>query len=583
MSESTLDPKPNQNVRDDKRNKGVSNALDVITKNYNVKNERDSQNLDIQRLFEKGFEVRNPKGTKKINSKRVFQAIWRMASRMKPLDFVIHGNNRPRDIERIVTDGVATVMKEGGYIGGLRDKQGAFFNLLMYGDAWMYVGANPDEGFPIVFNPISNSNIFVDQFAVGMRDKGWGRNATKMVAIFSYSWAEFVSMFPKMKTKAGIGRIPRTDAQRREIEDKEISQNSRESADLIEVAYSYDIVNKNFTIFAGASCTVIEEFNGDDYPFIKDKKPYIPILHFLCTPSSEGFYNYGIGNMIYDLALVSQRMLNMEIAHIEDNTYPVEIVNVPQGEASKFFNKLALAHEMRAQGKKGYVAMEQDATNSNGVSSQSLVTQNLFNEWNAVFDRLDRELARMGIFLDEADRGADVTATQILAEEEAQNAFIKQVQEYNATESNFAVDLSMDFIKRFVGKKDKTPLNLSTKIEIEGQEERVDGITLGMVAEELKEHHYWSRVNARSGAYPSNVLRSAQISRALQLAAPGSPAYTKLISEFAGVHDIDIPGQEFMPQQEAPQADLEAATAPQATGTDRIQPNARSSQEAPIL
>jgi len=585
MAQNPLDPKP-QSVPGNKMAKSVQGALNVIDLNYNTKNERDSWNIDIQRLFERGFEVRSPKGNKKINSKRIFQAIWRMASRMKPLDFTIHGNNRPREIERIVTDGVATVMNEGGYVGGMRDKQGAFFNLLMYGDAFMYVGATPDDDkntkFPIQFNPVSNSNIYVDQFAVGMRDKGWGRNARKMVAVFQYSYAEAKSIFPGKRF--GRGKIPRNMAQQREIEDKEIAQSAREASDVTEIAYYYDLDNQVYSVFAGSSCTLLKELKGDKYPFKKDGEVYIPILHFLCQPSSQGFYNYGIGNMIYDLALQTQRLMNMEINHIEDNTYPVEIINAPQGEASKFFNKLSLAHEMRAQGKKGYVVMEQDPSGSNGVQSQSLITQNLFNEWQAVFDRLDRELARMGIMLDEADRGANVTATQILAEEEAQNALIKQIMEYNATESKFAVDLTIDFIKRFVPKNDKTPLNLSTKIDTPEGEKRVDEVTLGNISEELKAHHYWTRINARTGVYPSNVLRSAQVSRMLNLATPGSPAYTKLVSEFAGIHDIDIPGSEFLPQQqEAPEANVEGATQGAVSETDRQTINVRSQEQEAVL
>ncbi len=61
----------------------------------------------------------------------------------------------------------------------------------------------------------------------------------------------------------------------------------------------------NYTIFAGSACTVLEEYNGKDYPFIltkpnkKEGEAYIPVIHYYCMPSSEGFYNHGIGDALY--------------------------------------------------------------------------------------------------------------------------------------------------------------------------------------------------------------------------------------------------------------------------------------------
>jgi len=596
MARTALDPKFNLNVRFDKDNKAITNALEVIENNYDVKNEVDSRNRAIQDLFEEGFIVKDPRGTRKLSSKRLFQSVWKMAQRMKPLDFSIHRSSNLGDgkvpaevMEKVVTGGVSTVMDEGGYISSLREKQGMFFNLLMYGDGFDYVGANPEDGPPIVFNPVSTSNIYVDNYATGIRAKGWGRNATKVVAIFSYSWAEFVAMFPKMKSKAGLGRIPRQFIEEDELEREKDFGVYNQEEDIIEVAYAYDINAKNYVVFAGQACTKILELKGDDYPFILNEEPYIPILQFLCFPASEGFFNYGVGNIIFDLAILSRRLLNMEIGHIEDNTYPIELVNVPQGEVTKFFQKLKLANEMRTAGKKGFVAMEYDpnAPNQNAVNSQTLLTQNLFQEWQIMFDRLDRELQRLGIPLDEIDRGATVTATQILAEEESANATIKQIMEYNASESKFAVELTMQFIKEFISTDDETPLNMTTSVRLpEGGELNTAGITMGMVADELNKNDYFVRVNARTGAYPSNVLRVAQLSRALQLATPGSPAQVQITGDIAKSLDIDIPGEQFLPQQQVAgptKGEVAAQGEALPTGTDRLTTVPGKEEQVPVL
>ena len=579
---TTLDPDVPQNVQGDKLDTAVAQYLEVISENYLLKQEQDTINEAIQELFESGFTVTDPEGTRKLESQRLYQALWRTASRMKPLDFMIHGSGRPRDIENIVTDGAWTVMDRGGYDSALRDKGGAFFNLLLYGDGFIQVGTSPTENkdTPIVFNSITGKNIYTDNYATGIRTKGWGRNATKVVVVFSYSWSEFVSMWPEFEKEVSVGLIPKNDGMkdldRTEEQDKLLEKE-------IEVAYGYDVNNKDYTIFAGSTCKILKQEKGDDYPFVINGNAYIPVSQFICMPASEGFWNHGIGSMLYRLAIISRQLLNLEVNHIEDNTYPIELVSVPQGEAANFFNKLKTAHKMRAAGKKGYVPMERDPSDPNGnaVSSQTLTTQNLFNEWQAVFDRLDQEIRRLGINIDELETTSGTTATEILALEENSNAFVKQVMEYNASESQFMVELTLDFIAQFVGKNNKSQLNLTTMIDAgNGQSVRADGFTLGMLSQEIKDNNYFVKVNARTGAIPSKALERAQLAGMLSLAMPGSPAHSKIVGQLARLSDIDIPGQDFsMAQQSGP-----AVEAPQEspTGTDRLTVSAQREQVAAL-
>lgn len=590
FNRDSLDKPVNQNVKDGRENRAVKSYLEVIADGFVDKNTQDSRNKAIQASFEASFVISNPSGTQKLNGQRLYQAMWRTANRMKPLDFMVHGAGRPEYLEKIVTDGVGTMMDQGGYDSALRDKGGAFFNLLMYGDSFIQVGANPDpkSKIPIVFNPISNDKVYVDRYATGVRTKGWGRNATKMVVIFTYSWGDLIKTWPEAEKIAGLGKIPRGDSynqlERTDVQDKLLE-------DEVEVAYAYDIVNNNFTVFAGQACTVLQEENGDDYPFIKDGEPYIPVSQFICMPASEGFYNHGIGSMVYKLSIISRRLMNMELGHIEDNTYPIELVSVPQGEAAKFFGKLKQAHNMRAAGKKGYAVIERDPTDPNGsaVSSQSLLTQSLVSEWQMVFDQLDREIRRCGINIDELEPGASATATEILALEENSNAFVKQIMEYNASESQFMVELTMDFIKKFIGKKDKTPVDMTTQVVVDGVELDVSGmITMGQVADELKKNRYFVKVNSRTGAIPSNAMRRAQIANIFPAAAPGSLAQKTLIGQLAALENIDLKGEDFLPQAaptpEGPEAGNLEEVAPSApTGTDRQTINPRLAEQTAVL
>jgi hypothetical protein len=579
MTRYPLDPEINLKVQDDTQDDAVQSALKLLQDNYSDKSEQDERNSRIQELFEEGFDVKSAYGPKKISSKKLYQAIWRTANRMKPLDFSVHGSARPEELEKIVTDGVSTVMTRGGYGGALRNKNGIFHKLLMYGDGFMQIGTNPRKGTntPIQFRPVSNGNVYVDPYATAIRTETGSQEASKVCVIFSYPWSSAVDLYPELEKIGGPGKIPRSNTMEKDLE-RSYSQNTdMDSSDVTEIGYYYDIDNMNYTVFAGSSCTILEQHEKDEYPFIKDKQPYIPIVQFLCAPSTEGFYNHGIGAMLYDLALLSRRLLNLEAGHIEDNVYPDTLLYVPEGEASKFFNKLRAAREMRANGRKPYVAMEYDPNNPNSanVHAQSLLTNNLASEWQMMYQMIDKEIQRMGVFLDEADRGSSVTATQILAEEESANAFVKQIMEYNASETQFVAELTLDFIKQFVGKKDKTMLNLTTMVQLPGGGEiRPDEVTLGMVKDEIAKNNYFVKVNSRTGAIPSNIVQQAQISRVLQATAPGSPAYFKLMGQFASLNDRDIKGDEFMMQApEAPQggqAGGEVAQAANPSQTDRM-------------
>jgi hypothetical protein len=70
-----------------------------------------------------------------------------------------------------------------------------------------------------------------------------------MCVIFSYSWAEFVEMYPDFKDKAAMGKIPRDTGLLKELE-RDYYQSYKLTEDLIEVAHFYDINKKCYTIFA---------------------------------------------------------------------------------------------------------------------------------------------------------------------------------------------------------------------------------------------------------------------------------------------------------------------------------------------
>ena len=405
--------------------------------------------------------------------------------------------------------------------------------------------------------------------------RGNGRRVTKQVVIQSMSYGEMLELYPEAKGKAGTGKIPR-DLNFYKETGRSYLQTEEAYGDLTEVAHYYDIQNKVYIVFIGTSCTIIKDLRKKKYPFVRNGKPYIPNIHLMCWPSKDGFWNHGIGDMLYKLCVMSRRMLNLGTGQAEDNVYPITLVNVPNQQASKFFNNLISAHEMRAQGKKGFVAMEYDpnSPNSSQVSANQLLTQGDFSSWGAIFDRLDLEIQRLGINLNDIEAGSNVTATQIMLEEESSNALVKQIGEYNASEYKFAVDLTIDMMKKFIKKNNDTPVHLTTKVKVEGQEVPMESITLGAVADELRKHDYFVKINSRTGAIPSNTMQQAQISRLLAVTQPGTPAFVKLQTQLAQLNDRDLGSEEFAPPApEMPTGspdDVSGGSKPIPSETDRL-------------
>ena len=302
-------------------------------------------------------------------------------------------------------------------------------------------------------------------------------------------------------------------------------------------------------MFAGAQAYELDRWVGKEYPHMKNKKPFIPVFQFLCQPSAEEFTNYGIGDMVADLAVMTRKLLNMEVSHIEENTLPVTLINAPQAKVDELVEKMAMANKARTQGKKPFVAMEFDAAGgSQSVSAQTLLSQNLFNEWQAIWDRLYREISRLGINLDDNDRGSGYTRGQVIAEEESGNAFIKQMQEYNATETQEFIECILSGIVEYVKPSNKTPLNLKTRVRMEdGSTEKLNlPITMGMLQKTLKNGNWFVETDRRTGVNTSDLMKMIKLESQLNITTPGSPEYAEIYREIGAIRGLDM---EMKPQQ----------------------------------
>lgn len=554
----------NHKIKQYQPDEDVREFLYLIADNtLNDKNEKDFKAEMVRKLFREGFEISDPTGTKKISSKVLQQARWRVASKIKFLDFALHGTNRDEDTEKLTTEGVRTVADRGRLAACFRDKCGVFDNLFMNGDGYLMMGKGEDDDHPLSFRVIRNEDVYIDNFALGIRGN---QPANKVAVIYSYQKDEAYEMWPELEENNIYGRIPGTY----ESEDTDLD---RDDNDVVEVCWGWNKAMKKHCVFAGSQAFSLEKFNGDEYPAIKKKKPYIPVFQYLCVPSLDSPRNYGIGEMLYDLAVITSKLLNLEVGHVSENVHPITFLNAPQSKVNELVEKMAMAHEARENGMLPFVAME-TPNGGQSIQPQSILTQNLFNEWQAVWDRLYREIARLGINLDDVDRGGGITRGQVIAEEQASNAFVLQIMEYNASETQELMECIMDGIVEYVSPKNKSPLNLMTEINMpNGERQRVQRkATIGMLQKELKEHNYFCVVDSRTGAIPSDLMKSIQIENLMSRTPPGTPEYTHLYNSFARMKGIDLP--KAAPAAPAPGG----ASAVQAEGGNEVTPTPSQTQ-----
>ena len=540
---------------------------------------REAQWSAIQEMFENGFSVSNPTGTRRIESQLLHQGVRSVVQKMKILDATLHSSTADETTEKVVTDGVSTVLEEGGYVSTMRDKFGVFYKIALFGDAFVRIGADKDDKYPIKFQNTSLLAVYIDPFATQMRSPTSEKDVDELVAVYRYSQAEAETLYPALAGKNIKGRIPRETTSVTDDEEITVQQDLEQEEDLIEIAHYYSRSQKRYAIIAGATLYVIEELIGDDYPFIKDKQAYIPFLHFMFDPSSEGFYNYGLGHILYRLAVLTRQLDNMGIDYGFQNVDPIRMVNVPKGEKSKFFNKLLLAKEAQANGRQGFVVNEYGVQDrpAGSVSVETFQSQALTTEWERLFQRLDLEIKRMGINLDSVARGSTVTATQIISEEENQDAFVKQVMEQNAGEFKFTWELTIEMIKEYISKNDKTIINSTTRVRLPNATFDFKGVTMGMLSEELKENDYFVRVNARSGTIPSNVMQLAKLSRSLSILSPEDPMFNIAREQFLRLNDMEVGADSLMGGQIQ-----DAQKAEQSIPTETDELSARSKPSQPL-
>lgn len=561
----------------EEKNNHIENFRNLLECNSTERNIIENQLFSINDLFRKGFKVESPSRNEMYVHQLMQQMHWNIVSRMKPLDMKLEGaGGVDWHIERIISDGLTTCMREGGFNSMLSGKTGVFHNQTLYGNAMFQVSVNKDSDFVLEFTKYDLTEVYVDTFATSIRTPTNDGAVTRLGLIRKYPTEYVYKKFPELKEKGIQGNIPRDQTKMRKLSQTD-NNNIANSGEETEIGYFYDIINECYLVVAGNNMEIIQELKGEDYPFKikrkgdKFKRLYIPVFCFSFLPSFYGFYDYGIGHISYKIHLLLQEMNNKAIVHGYDNINPIRMVSINQGKEGEFFNNLWTAKEMQRSGEEGYMVNQIEFGGTSGGQVTTFQSNPITTEWERITNFIDKQLKRWGIHIDAFNSPASKTATQIIAETEVSDAFIAQIQENNADEYEFLYEVCLELIKKYGSTKSKCLINTKSKIYYEEIDEEIQlpGITIGMIVEQLRNNDFYVSSNRRSGVIPSNVVEMARISRQMTVTPPGTVAFNRLWSQMASIngHELSIKDlrqpqqsqEQMIPQQDMGKAFVETS------------------------
>jgi hypothetical protein len=303
--------------------------------------------------------------------------------------------------------------------------------------------------------------------------------------------------------------------------------------------YNIDVEKPYYCVIAGTSATVLNKFEGKDYPFYnQDGKPFIPLTHFKGLVTPTGLYNYGVWHLLYDFAKLLKKIRNLALKHVETNVNPVGIVNV-DGTAEEFLEQWSLAREAQALGERGFIVNEiRNGSNTSSGNITELIQAPLTQEYERMLNDTMTEIKRCGIPVDSLEVPASQTATTTLTIESNKSQFIQDLVERNVESFRDLDTLTMAMIAKGVS------VDNPKKVVTDTGE-----FTLGAIADALNNGVIAVDVESRTGAYKTEAYQLAASVESLNLAM-GTPLEGKVKAEALRLRGVEVTDEEMMPQQQ---------------------------------
>lgn len=519
------------------------------------KTARDNQNQMINEVLAEASLVSEPIRPRFVGAKRLKQAVTKTAERITVPKWTLQGDGATEDEEIIVTKAVKEVLHRAGYDWTFTGKGGIIDGILRYGDKYrMFVPTDSTKtSIPFKFQTVDGNNLFMSTEATSFRHGN--KIVTQLVALFRGTIREFEEQFPEYEGQIKPGYIPRkfsfkdldqtrTQRFRQSMASAEDAEDSLET----EWAYMFDIHKKTFCFVAGGDLAVLDKKEGKKYPWVfknieGKEEPYIPVSNFICLPSEEGIYNVGLVAYLYDHGITFRRVLNMIIGHVEENTWPDTLVNIPQGQEGAFFQLKDMANQMRAQGQMAYIPITYNPSSPGQISSaQPILNGGDINGAQALMAIIDDEFRKCGVYLDEP-LNADLTEQQIALQASNATTLPKAIMKYNAPEIEFEIMAALDLLKKGLSKDDKAPLIMDTTIDFSDGKRSVRGVpySYGWLKEKLLERAWRPQLDPESGAQMSNNMLISLYKSILPTMQPGTPEYQAIAEKITLLSGVSIP------------------------------------------
>lgn len=562
-------------IQDDQMDDDVKDAIDLFEQYKEENDKYIEEKKKIDEILEQATTISSPTGSQRMDCRLLFMATQRAMQKAKPLDFTLHSSGSTPDLKKVMRDSVSTVMDRGYYVECLRGRGGVFQEVFTYGDGAIFIGSDPESKFPIHFRVVEFDRIAVNRGARAIRSPYNGKSARKLGFTIKYSEDEFEALYPDFCEKVTYSNIPASNSER--SESIKTLKGNREEEKTIEVAFTFDLDEKCYLVFAGGAATILEKKKGKEYPYVLDGKPYIPLIILSAFYDKNKFTNYGLGHLIYKLDIIGRKIKNMGLQDVFNRILPIDFLSVAQGKAAQAMADIEEAKKINERGQRAIIPIERSATDPNGsqVVMSQLQSQGIMAEWQAVWNDILDTIRMLGVNLQNEGSTGARTATESFQIEENDNMLIRQFGEWNATEYKFAVDLTIDAIRK-LKTSDKTPLDLTTVVKYKEMNE----VTLGNAAEEFKSARWFSRVDARSGNILSNAMQFVKYNSILPYLAQGSPEHSSAIKGVSQSLELDLTAPDAIePGAMSGKGGGSAPEGPvqmEATATDRkdINPNA---------
>lgn len=568
MANGTLDRKVDTSVKTGMNNDAVRSAINLYEKSRDVRRDQDTEDTweILTDFYMNQFRVRKKDaGDFEVTSKLLHQAHSKIVKRYERPTRRFVSDNLDRVETEIVRDAVNTVQKRGGLKDILRSNWGADHKFILQGDAFIMLGKGTSEAKPVTYHNLNLTSVYTDVFATQMVSDG-GENDVEEVFIiqdFSYDEAKDQAEINDWDRIFSNGRLP-TNEDEFLRKNKTFQQKKEQEARITQIGHYYNIQSEEpvYIVVAGSSATVIAEFRGEDYPFFLRGEPFIPIVNLKFFPVPRGFYGQGL-QLIYDLAIVDEKLRNLALMQVKDNVNPINVVNI-QGESKTFLNQVFQARELRAMGEKGWVINEINnlGENTGAGKIDVLTTDPLTQEYERMQNDIVTELKRSGFPLDDLDIPASQLATNTVAQTASLNEFIREIQKQNEAAYRFLDLYTMAIMQDnlTVGSE----ATIITSVSIEGGElnepetPEEDKLTMGDAVELIEDNDIDVILN---------LNEAAQIDRLLPI-IQGTKAFPEFLAKRLRLEgfrideaDLSPPGQEEQQGQVAGEPEPEGQLA----------------------